>query len=670
MDFILPLTFLIFSSGMYSIIFKKNICETIPFTIIISSILLYIFGILNILPVGFYILSLSCLIFPLYLLIKRKEIENIKPLILNNGFYIFIILYTFIYILNLNRGFSSYDEVSHWGPMVKEILRTGKLYSCDESTLLAHRDYPPIFQIWESFWCFLCLGYKEAFLYKALQTACLSFFLPIFTNNSKRNPIYLLLCPICLISICNTIYLEDGNFGSTIYLDAPIAMLSAYCVYLSLKKEKIEAELPQEKSDELNLFYIIQITSSLSFLLLTKQIGIYFYLIAIAVFIILKIIKTTNKLKAIAVFLLLIILPIGIFFSWKQFSKNSASQFNINKINISIIPQIIKGTDKNLSVEHQTYLNFKSAINNQDLAKKTIIPNFNFLGTSIILLISIFIFININQKNSNIICKTLIILSFLIILLQKITYFTGLNILTGFFLLLISFKEDKLKANGISVVLYLSGLIYTLAIMILYFFCFAPYESIKLASFTRYMNTYLFYLLTLVGMLFFEHVQNLKKIEMNLAIFLACLAVFNIARGEINIKIPHKNNSIANKYLEDSKIIESKTKENDKINIISQENDGSAFFTLSYLTSPRRYNMDNFCLGKENKNNCIFMKDITTKDFSKFLIDGDYKYLYLQKIDENFITNYATMFKDKNPQEKNVYIIEKSDKENVKFVKQ
>ena len=138
----------------------------------------------------------------------------------------------------------------------------------------------------------------------------------------------------------------------------------------------------------------------------------------------------------------------------------------------------------------------------------------------------------------------------------------------------------------------------------------------------------------------------------------------------LNIKIPHKNNSIANKYLEDSKIIESKTKENDKINIISQENDGSAFFTLSYLTSPRRYNMDNFCLGKQNKNNCIFMKDITIKDFSKFLIEGDYKYLYLQKIDENFITNYATMFKDKNPQEKNVYIIEKSDKENVKFVKQ
>ena len=130
MDFILPLIFLIFSSSGYSILFKKHISETIPFTIIISSLTLYIFGILNILQIGFYILSISCLIFPTYLIIKHKEIKNIKPLLLNNGFYIFIILYMLIYILNLNRGFSSYDEISHWGPMVKEILRTGKLYSC------------------------------------------------------------------------------------------------------------------------------------------------------------------------------------------------------------------------------------------------------------------------------------------------------------------------------------------------------------------------------------------------------------------------------------------------------------------------------------------------------------------------------------------------------------
>ena len=656
MDFILPLTFLIFSSGMYSIIFKKNICETIPFTIIISSLILYIFGILNILPIGFYILSLSCLIFPIYMIIKQKEILNIKPLILNNGLYIFIVLYTLIYFLNLNRGFSSYDEISHWGPMVKEILRTGKLYCCESSNLLAHRDYPPIFQIWESFWCFLCLGFKEPCLYKALQTACLSFFLPIFTNSSKRNIIYFLLCPICLISICNTIPLEDGNFCDTIYLDAPIALLSAYCVYL-LIKDKIN-------NDELDLFSKIQITSSLSFLVITKQIGIFFYLISICIFIISKLFKSKNRIKAISILLITIILPTGFLFSWKLFSKNSTSQFNVQKIQLNEIPTIIKGQDKNFSTKHQIYLNFKKAIDNQDLALKTVIPNFNFLVISIILLISIFIYTNIEQQNVKL-SKILIILSFLILLFQKITYFTGLNIIFGLFLLLISSKEEKLKSNITYSILYLGGYAYYIAIMILYFFCFVPYESLRLASFIRYMNTYLLFLLAITAMIFFQKITYSKKTELNLAIFLVFIAIFNIVKGEINIRIPYKNTSITNRYLEDSKIIESNTKEDDKIYIISQKNDGSSFFTLSYLTSPRKYNMDNFSIGKSEGD--IFTKDISITELSKFLIEGNYEYLYIQKIDENFIINYATMFKDKNPIEKHIYKIEKQENKNVMF---
>ena len=119
-----------------------------------------------------------------------------------------------------------------------------------------------------------------------------------------------------------------------------------------------------------------------------------------------------------------------------------------------------------------------------------------------------------------------------------------------------------------------------------------------------------------------------KTIEKYLAIFLACIAVFNIIRGEINIRIPYKNDSIANRYLEDSKIIESKTNNNDKIHIISQGNDGSSFFTLSYLTSPRKYNIVYFSLGKINKED-IFITDLTSKEFSNFLIKGSYKYLYM-----------------------------------------
>lgn len=35
----------------------------------------------------------------------------------------FVILYTAVFFFDLNRGFTHWDEISHWGPMVKENLR-------------------------------------------------------------------------------------------------------------------------------------------------------------------------------------------------------------------------------------------------------------------------------------------------------------------------------------------------------------------------------------------------------------------------------------------------------------------------------------------------------------------------------------------------------------------
>ena len=120
-------------------------------------------------------------------------------------------------------------------------------------------------------------------------------------------------------------------------------------------------------------------------------------------------------------------------------------------------------------------------------------------------MISIFIYTNIEQQNVKL-SKILIILSFLILLFQKITYFTGLNIIFGLFLLLISSKEEKLKSNITYSILYLGGYAYYIAIMILYFFCFVPYESLRLASFIRYMNTYLLFLLAITAIFSKNHI--------------------------------------------------------------------------------------------------------------------------------------------------------------------
>ena len=94
---------------------------------------------------GYITVLLFALAFPVavsYRLVKHKELARLKSDFLTPAFCIFIVIYAFIFFLNYNRGFSQWDEISHWGPMVKEMFRLDKFYSVAESALSVHKDYP------------------------------------------------------------------------------------------------------------------------------------------------------------------------------------------------------------------------------------------------------------------------------------------------------------------------------------------------------------------------------------------------------------------------------------------------------------------------------------------------------------------------------------------------
>lgn len=52
-----------------------------------------------------------------------------------------------VLVVDYKRCFSNWDELSHWGKMVKEMLRTDLFYSENISDLLVHKDYPPFLYI-------------------------------------------------------------------------------------------------------------------------------------------------------------------------------------------------------------------------------------------------------------------------------------------------------------------------------------------------------------------------------------------------------------------------------------------------------------------------------------------------------------------------------------------
>lgn len=182
MSFILPLIFCISITGTFAIILNKKFEEVLPLALMSAALLLFISGFWD-LRIGYVVVFVIAAFFPIIVFIRKIKGIDFKIFwdqIFTPSFVIFILLYSFVFLLNLNRGFHTWDEVSHWGPMVKETLRLNRFYCVDESVLLVHKDYPPIVTLFEALWCKLCGGYEESYLYKALQTLSFSLLMPFF----------------------------------------------------------------------------------------------------------------------------------------------------------------------------------------------------------------------------------------------------------------------------------------------------------------------------------------------------------------------------------------------------------------------------------------------------------------------------------------------------------
>ena len=179
-SFLLPLIVILLSNATTVYIFKKSFGKTLIFTLLLFSFPLFISGLIfNSFKIG-YVLNILYSISIIPFLIKNRKntnlIMNFKSNYFSMGFFAFLAIYLFVFIYDFNRPFTMWDEKSHWGVMLKEMLRLDNFYSIDETTLMVHKDYPPILQLFELFWIKLSGTYKEAYAIRALHTLELSLF--------------------------------------------------------------------------------------------------------------------------------------------------------------------------------------------------------------------------------------------------------------------------------------------------------------------------------------------------------------------------------------------------------------------------------------------------------------------------------------------------------------
>jgi hypothetical protein len=329
MMFLGPLIYILGISSGLVVLTKRPFQRVLPLSLIGSVLVLYMFALFNVLWLGFWVLVLLAVagVIGVIMYLRSQNSPTLGAWILANlvtpGLILFFLIYLFLFFLNLDRGYNFWDDFSHWGPMVKEMIRTGNLYDLPDSLATFHKDYPPAIQLVRYLFCMLGGGYSESLCFTATQVLVLSFFISIFSFGwSKRTWFYgsvfivvSFLAPMLVATIYGASLITATN------LDTPLALTAGYVLYLSLRSSSkrqgsnfsgglLYKDNKKSKPTDLNSvtadstltwhhslfsFHLVEFTLALIFLVLVKPTTLLFCGLAILSFSLTKLLSRNTE---------------------------------------------------------------------------------------------------------------------------------------------------------------------------------------------------------------------------------------------------------------------------------------------------------------------------------------------------------------------------------------
>ena len=619
MNIVFSYIYIVFFTFSLMNICKKKFEHVLPFTFILSALSLFISQFVFKTFIIGYIL---CLIFALEFLVKglfinKLKFKEFKTKYLTKGFVSFSLLYLLVIIYDFNRFFTHWDELSHWGKMVKEMFRLDHFYSIKSANLLVHKDYPPMISLMQLFFTYLSGGFNEIYLIRILhlfEGSLILSFIPLI-NDKGKNLIYKSYFCVILVFLL-TLLFDTALVVNSIYTDYVMALLAAYIIINVIKIKKI------------NYRNLIALSILNVFLLLTKQVSIAFYLLILFAFVVKCLFNKENRniRTIIRSIIFMIIIPMIFYFIWSFYIKSLGivGQFDLSKLKLGEFVGIAKGTVGE-SWQRKTIFNYGFAI-----MDKSII-NSNMISLSFFQLFLIIEFIA--------------------------------------FIKLLKEKENKKSLLTLMGVFLLGTIGYIVLMLILYVFAFGMLEGPVLASFDRYMSTYILFCfykkidkINLKEFYMVNNKVNLDNIKNNMyLLFLVVILIVPTAYLKVRPDQVLIRNKDFDEYRNIANYIDSKVKVNDKVYIIDQNEDNGAVYKINYFSNEIMTNNINYHLDTKIEDT----KDYFYKYINKDLLDYDYLYTY--NIDSIFSEKYKFLCND-TLEERILYKIIK-DKDGTKLIK-
>ncbi len=274
------------------------------------------------------------------------------------------------------------------------------------------------------------------------------------------------------------------------------------------------------------------------------------------------------------------------------------------------------------------------------------------------------VFLPTSEKNQFIASKFYDSLSTAILNMRVHTSFfhvftTGfwLAFFTIIFLISMAFIQEGKKKKITCIALFLASIlgfmVYAFFLLFAYQNFFTDYEGRLLASFVRYISTYVvaigFLSLTCLTL---ARLKNPVMVVLILALMSLEFFMYPLGlwRSIINFNSPHSTAMqqysvfIEKNIAPDVELVKKYVPINSGVYMIYQNSNGAEKIVFSYLVWPRRVEFWNWSLGEKYSDGDVWTTNFTVKDFKKALKLEQSKYLVLMHVDKNFWDHYASMF--------------------------
>lgn len=322
-----------------SSIFNKKIELTIAVNIGINVLILYLFGLVNLLLPGVYIIvALNIVLGIIGAIIKKKKIID---LVCTPGLAFFTIVYFVLFFTNFNKALVAYDHFLYRSLNVKMMFNTNSMFE------EYRRLYQPVSTLIEYFFMRLIGVYKQGIEAFAMQMLGISMLLPMYENVKKSKFVKI---AIGFVIICLPAIFYSQLFYESSYPDATLGLLLAYLLYVYLFDDNFK-------------FKILAGIVISSIMVLTKPTGIALMLIATAMLAVYEILKNKYykkenikkilKNKNFIIILLILISTILAFASWKIAIKLGTEIINTENVAQPLTKQPTDRASVN-SIEHLT----------------------------------------------------------------------------------------------------------------------------------------------------------------------------------------------------------------------------------------------------------------------------------------------------------------------------